>query len=534
MKITDSKKQFISVSKEYVGNIYSAFEQLGMKIPSNLELENFVIANIFYNFKEFASLISECSLNIFYSKKHRYVYHCLEIFYKSKKTPQNIKYFIDSFKNDYNFNILFNDEDEFRKFLDDLKLFVNDISLNLDKTNTEELLIYNIKYLKEYHMRRDMIFNSIQYVCNIVHNAQDFNIELNDIVDETTKYSSKVFDVFESLQDRDKTKFFHAQEVVQDLCDYFTDVLALKEHNNSMIGLPSGFTNLDNITKGFRKGDLIIIAGRPSMGKTAFALNIASNVAYETDKNVAIFSIEMSALQLMQRFLVSKLTPSINVNNLKNVSFDENDLNVLSDLKEKAISENLNFNVYINEMGNLSPFQIERKLEELQNKLKDNFQQLDLVIIDYLQLMSANNANVNRNSEISEITRRLKLIAKQFQVPVILLSQLSRDVEKRADKRPVMADLRDSGSIEQDADLILMLYRPDYYKKLSLELNLEDDDEENNNQNKNKEIEKEKEDENPISSTEIIISKHRNGETGIINLNFNKNKLLFENIIPQN
>ncbi|MGL5521710.1 MAG: replicative DNA helicase [Metamycoplasmataceae bacterium] len=251
-------------------------------------------------------------------------------------------------------------------------------------------------------------------------------------------------------------------------------------------GLLTGFSQLDEITSGLQKGDLIIIAARPSMGKTAFALNIAINISKR--KNVAFFSLEMPAEQLVSR-IVSHFS-NINTNKLRRVKDISNDDWTKLFYAKKTISD---LNLFIDDSPSL-------KLEELiwkARRLKRS-DKLDLIIIDYLQLIpvSSSNYGENRQQEVSKISRLLKQLARELEVPVIALSQLSRRVEQREDKTPLMSDLRESGAIEQDADIIAFIFREEYYNK--------------NEENKN-----------DLQETNIIISKHRNGPTGRIDLIFN-------------
>ncbi|MGL4183694.1 MAG: replicative DNA helicase [Metamycoplasmataceae bacterium] len=251
-------------------------------------------------------------------------------------------------------------------------------------------------------------------------------------------------------------------------------------------GLLTGFSQLDEMTSGLQKGDLIIIAARPSMGKTAFALNIAINISKR--KNVAFFSLEMPAEQLVSR-IVSHFS-NINTNKLRRAKNISNDDWTKLFYAKKTISD---LNLFIDDSPSL-------KLEELiwkARRLKRS-DKLDLIIIDYLQLIpvSSSNYGENRQQEVSKISRLLKQLARELEVPVIALSQLSRRVEQREDKTPLMSDLRESGAIEQDADIIAFIFREEYYNK--------------NEENKN-----------DLQETNIIISKHRNGPTGRIDLIFN-------------
>lgn len=270
-------------------------------------------------------------------------------------------------------------------------------------------------------------------------------------------------------------------EIFRNLID---KVAEMKQNPKQTTGLATGFVDLDKITAGLQAGDLIIIAGRPSMGKTAFAMNIAEN-AILSQKKTAIFSLEMSAEQLMLRLIASVSGVSLNglkTGRMSEVDYLDNYLTAISKLSDYL--EYLNINEYTLQTA----AGVRRECRKLQRQSG-----LDLIVIDYLQLMSGDNETDNRNLDLSRITRSLKGLAKELNVPIILLSQLNRDLGKRADKRPILTDLRDSGSIEQDADLVLMLHRPEYYDK---------------------------ENESLKGLAECIIAKNRNGETGLFNLIF--------------
>lgn len=294
---------------------------------------------------------------------------------------------------------------------------------------------------------------------------------------------------------------------------------------NALTGVSSQFIDLDKYTNGFKEDELIVIAGRPAMGKTAFALNIAQNIALnDVDAVVAIFSLEMGKKQLLYRFFSS--IADVGMSKLKSANFNNEEW-------EKILTAGASLNassIWLDDSANLTINTMRAKLNRLNKQIqlaniKEQMQKkIKLVVVDYLQLMSSGKFTENRVNEVSEITRSLKKIAKEFKVPIIALSQLSRRVEERADKRPMLADLRESGSIEQDADLVLMLYRENYYKKISLK--------EQKNNNGSSSVENENEDEN--EKAELIIAKHRNGRTGIVNLLFKAKTTTFENYIEQN
>ena len=276
------------------------------------------------------------------------------------------------------------------------------------------------------------------------------------------------------------------QNQMQNVLDKI-DELYHREGNTDVTGVPSGFTDLDKMTSGLQAGDLVIVAGRPSMGKTSLAMNIAEHVAIEQGLPVAVFSMEMGAVQLAMRMLGS--VGRLDQTRLRTGRLNDEDWPRLT----HAIQKMNGAQIYIDETPGLNSMELRARSRRLARTCGT----LGLVIVDYLQLMSANSAGENRATEISEISRNLKGLAKELNCPVIALSQLNRSLEQRPNKRPVMSDLRESGAIEQDADMVLFLYRPEYYGL---------DQDENGN---------------PTAGIgEVIIAKHRNGETGTVPLRF--------------
>lgn len=263
---------------------------------------------------------------------------------------------------------------------------------------------------------------------------------------------------------------------------------------SSITGLPTGFDDLDKKTSGLHPGELIIIAARPSMGKTSFAMNIAEYVAQLPDKNVGFFSLEMPTVELLTRSLSS--LSRVPQNRLRNGNLQEKDWSLISNALPCFRD---NFNMFISDRTDLNPVTIRSRARKLKHDVG-----LDLLVVDYLQLMSGSQGfnGMNRTQEISEISRSLKLLAKELEIPVIALSQLNRGVDSRSDKRPILSDLRESGAIEQDADVILFLYREEVY-------------------------EKEKEEIKGIA--EVIIGKQRNGPIGTVRMTFNGELTRFDN-----
>ena len=313
---------------------------------------------------------------------------------------------------------------------------------------------------------------------------------VSTVLDEA---ESKIFQIGEEGS-RQKQGFQGINQLVVELIDRVQEL-----HDNGaeeVTGVRTGFYDLDRMTAGLQKGDLIVLAARPSMGKTAFALNIAEHVAVQEGLPVLVFSMEMGASQLALR-LVGSLG-RINQQNLRTGRLDSAEWERLTDAVERLGQVQL----YIDETAALTGSELRARARRMARQ----FGTLGLIVIDYLQLMSGNSgSDENRATEIGEISRGLKALAKELQCPVIALSQLNRSVEQRTDKRPMMSDLRESGAIEQDADIIMFIYRDDYYTK---------------------EASKEP------GVAEIIIAKQRNGPVGTIKLAFLKPLTKFDNLAP--
>lgn len=275
-------------------------------------------------------------------------------------------------------------------------------------------------------------------------------------------------------------------------------------------GLPTGFTKLDHMTSGLQPNDFVIVAARPSMGKTSLALDFAVNAATKSKKTVAIFSLEMSAEQLVQRMVCAKARA--NAHRLRTGYFQDEEWEKLAN----ASSELWDAPIYIDDTTDMSAIAMRAKCRRLKAE-----HGLSLVVVDYLQLMRSHRAIDNRVQEISEIARGLKSLARELKVPVVALSQLSRAVEKREDKRPMLSDLRESGSIEAEADMVMMLYRPEYYSHNEVE----DTAAIAGRDGSSFDVDKRN-----VQVTEIIIAKHRNGPTGTVKIGFVKEFASFENL----
>ena len=315
--------------------------------------------------------------------------------------------------------------------------------------------------------------------------------EIDDIGDYVSKIEN---DVLAITRARNVGDFKSPGEVIEVIKEKLVNN---DRRSGELTGTPSGYRDLDRVTNGFQKGDLVILAARPSMGKTALALNFAMNAAIEHNYPVGIFSLEMPAEQLMQRMLSA--TSGVNSDKIRSFNLTDKEWPKI-DIGVNKLSKS---KIYIDDTAGAKIADIQSKAKKLKAKHED----LGLIVIDYLQLITTStfSKSDNRQQEVSEISRQLKAMARDLKVPVIALSQLSRSVEKREDKRPMLSDLRESGSIEQDADLVMFIYRDDYY-------------------NSNK-------DENQASTgvAQVSIAKHRNGATGVVELLFLKDVGLFSN-----
>jgi len=347
----------------------------------------------------------------------------------------------------------------------------------------------NIRRYAEIVHERAVVRQLIDVSTGITDSA--FNPQGRDAKNLLDEAELKILKIAETGQ-RTSQGFASVQDLLPGVINRIDDLFQL-DHSNGVTGISTGFLDLDTYTSGFQPGDLIIVAGRPSMGKTAFSINIAENIALESKLPVAIFSMEMGSAQLVTRMIGS--VGRLDQHRMRNGTLEDDDWERLT----MAVGKLNDAPIYIDEGAGLNSFELRARARRLQRKTG----QLGLIVIDYIQLMAgtSDKANENRATEISEISRSLKSLAKELNVPVVALSQLNRSLEQRPDKRPIMSDLRESGAIEQDADLILFIYRDEVYNK----------------------------DSDQKGTAEIIISKQRNGPIGSIRLAFLGEHTRFEN-----
>ncbi|WP_053368604.1 replicative DNA helicase [Bacillus sp. FJAT-27245] len=341
----------------------------------------------------------------------------------------------------------------------------------------------NIEYYAKIVEEKSLLRRLIRTATTIAQDGYSREDEVELLLSEAEK------NIMEVAQRKNAGAFHNIKDV---LVRTYDNIEMMHNRKGDITGIATGFRELDRMTAGFQRNDLIIVGARPSVGKTAFALNIAQNVAVKTGENVAIFSLEMGAEQLVMRMLCAE--GNIDAQRLRTGSLTDEDWGKLT----MAMGSLSRAGIFIDDTPGVRVGDIRSKCRRLKQE-----HGLGMIMIDYLQLiLGSGRSGENRQQEVSEISRSLKQLARELQVPVIALSQLSRGVEQRQDKRPMMSDIRESGSIEQDADIVAFLYRDDYYDKES--------------ENKN--------------IIEIIIAKQRNGPTGTVQLAFVKEYNKFVNL----
>ena len=352
----------------------------------------------------------------------------------------------------------------------------------------------NVRRYGEIVRERSIMRKLVEAGTDIASSA--YNSTGRDAAQLLDEAESKVFEIAEAGS-RGKQGFIAMPPLLTQVVERI-ETLYGRDNNSDVTGTATGFADLDRMTSGLQAGELIIVAGRPSMGKTAFSINIAENVALDTKLPVAIFSMEMGASQLAMRMLGS--VGKLNQHDLRTGRLQDDDWGRLT----FALGKLNDAPIFIDESAALSALELRARSRRLHRQNNG----LGLIVVDYLQLMSSNagKASENRATEISEISRSLKALAKELHVPVIALSQLNRSLEQRPNKRPVMSDLRESGAIEQDADLILFIYRDEVYNSDSPDK----------------------------GKAEIIIGKQRNGPIGKVDLAFRGEYTRFDNLAPGN
>ena len=436
-------------------------------MPNNLEAEESVLGSCFLSKYALQKAIENLTPESFYSEKNGKIFAVMNDLV-DEKTPIDITTVTSALKKKNELTEVGGVE-----YLTEILNYVPTAS-NID---------YYIQTVEEAALLRSLI----ETATDIASEGYRTDESVNEILDNSEK---KILNI---VKNRKSSEFRTIKDI---LSKTQADLERLSENKGEITGLSTGWYDLDRLTTGLHPNEFVIIAARPAMGKTAFALNLATHVAMSQEKSVALFNLEMSAEQLAMRILAS--LGQIDGFKLRTGNLQNQDWKRINE----AISQLANSNLVIDDTPGITIGEIRAKCRRLASSEKG----LSLIVIDYLQLISGGkNYGANRQQEVSDISRSLKTLAMELGVPVIALSQLSRGVEGREDKRPLMSDLRESGSIEQDADIVMFLYRDDYYNKES------------------------RTDDNS-SLSELIIGKHRNGPTATIELLFKKNTSTFVNL----
>lgn len=428
--------------------------------PQNIEAEKAVLGALLTSKEAFDAVYGVVETDEFYRDAHRVIYDALLRIYKKNKRADMI--------------LLVEELDRIKKLeevggIAYVTLLANDTTASF---NVEE----HARIVSEKaHLRR--LIDAGNKIVGMSYEGED---EPEQILDEAERLVLAV-----KGSGRGESSFSPMGEIVEDNMEL---IYKISQHRGALTGIPTGFRDLDKLTNGLQRSDLILVAARPSMGKTAFTLNLAQYAAVTTGRKVAFFSLEMSKVQLVNRILAS--VSGVSSNKLRTGQFENADWDALVRASQTLSEAPL----FIDDTPGLTAQDMRSKLR----RLKAEQGGLDLVVVDYIQLMQGRSSKngENRQQEISEISRNLKLIARELNVPLVALSQLSRGVEARTDKRPVLSDLRESGSLEQDADIVTFLYR-DWYYATEADREAMDQD-----------------------ITEVIIRKHRNGELGTVKLLF--------------
>jgi len=444
----------------------------------NLNIERAVLSTIIFDPAQYEDIATQLKPEDFYHPFHQYIFLAME----------------ELFRNDQPIDEEFLKEKLTKKNQFDEVAFLDVLSAN-PISNTSAY----IKEIKAKAQKRALITLATDIKKLTIEN----DLPIEDVMDAVEQ---KLYAIISKGSTQD---FRDSKEIALSTLEYIKN---MKERGNSMlIGIDTGFRELNRITSGFGNGDLVIVAARPAMGKTSFLLNIAAK-ALENGNGVAFFSLEMPAEQLALRILSARTSIALQDLRVGNLMDEE-----WARLSE-AVDWLGNQKLFIDDEGSLNIHQVRAKLR----KLKSHNPEIKIAMIDYLQLMSSG-SNKDRHQEVSEITRGLKMLARELQIPIVALSQLNRSLESRADKRPMLSDLRESGAIEQDADIILFIYRDDVYR-IREEKEKEMKARANGKEYEVTFYEKEEED------AEIIIGKQRNGPTGIIELKFQKRFTRFVDI----
>ena len=418
--------------------------------PHSVEAEQSVLGSILLDKDAMISVSETLIPEDFYKEAHRVIYECMLKLYNNQSE-------IDL--------ITLADELRDQGYLDDIGGIAYITSLSTIVPTTSNIKYY-INIVKEKSISRQLI----SAANDIINLGYDSSTKVEDVLENAEK---KIFDI---SQERTTNDF---QPINQVLTETLSMLEKLYEEKSDVTGLTTGFRDLNKKINGLQRSDLLLIAARPAMGKTAFALNLVQNAALKGDASVAVFSLEMSKEQLVQRMVAAQ--SSVELKKIKTGTLAANDWPRITD----GMAVLSGAKIHIDDTPGIKISELRSKCRKL--KIEKG---LDLVLIDYLQLMEGEGQNESRQQEIAKISRSLKILAKELDCPVVALSQLSRAPEQRADHRPMLSDLRESGSIEQDADIVMFLYRDEYYNPDTERKNI----------------------------GEVIVAKNRHGETGTVEL----------------
>ena len=430
-------------------------------VPHSREAEEAVVGAVFINPEVYYDVAQFLSADDFYIHRHKWIWEAFTSLHE-QRIPIDL--------------LTVADELERRGQLSEvggpayLTSLINQVPSSLNAESYGRIV-------EGYSIRRKMI-NAANQIASVAYNERT---NVDDVMDEAEK---AVFNVSERRLKHDLAPISSV------LSEYYDLIDDLVKRPDEFFGVPTGFIDLDKMLTGLQPSDLLIIAGRPGQGKTGFLLSIAKNAGLTHRKHVAIFSLEMSNEQVVQRLIAQET--GIDSQRLRTGKLHDNEWPLFT----HAIEVFGDTHIYLDDTPAITPLQLRTKCRRLHMEFG-----LDLVIVDYLQLMGGDTRNDNRVQEVSYISRNLKILARELNVPVLAAAQLSRAVEQRSDKRPVLSDLRESGSLEQDADIVMFIYRPDQYEKDTVKQNV----------------------------AEIIIAKHRNGPVGSVELVFRNELAKFEN-----
>ena len=435
--------------------------------PQNLEAEQSVLGGVLLDNQALNTVLELLTIDDFYSESHRKIFAAV-LDLSERREPCDLVTRSDALRN--------------RNQLEQAGNAAYLASL-VDSVPSAANITYYCRIVKQKSILRRLIGTATE----ILNKSYSPGAEIDQVLDEAEQ------SIFEISQNKIRPSFYPMKEIIK---ESFKSIERLFERKDLITGVPTGFEKLDELTSGLQNSDLIVIAGRPSMGKTAFALNIAQHAAIQDGTPVAIFSLEMAKEQIALRMLSSEAR--VDSQRIRKGFLGETDWPKLT----TAAGNLSETRIFIDDTPAISVLEMKAKSRRLKAESG-----LGLIILDYLQLMRGTDGRESREQEISEISRSLKALAKELSIPVVALSQLNRKVEDRTNRRPQMADLRESGAIEQDADVILFLYRDEVYNK--------------------------SEDNPEKGIAEVIIGKQRNGPTGTVKVAFLEKYTRFENLAVQ-